>query len=572
METTELSKAETIKRESRGLRGTLADELVSDTPRLSTNAETLIKFHGMYEQRDRDRRPPDQRHLGPKPFTLMIRGRIPGGRLNAAQWLAWDDVAERYSTEGLRITTRQSLQLHGVLRGDAKSVVKKISEVLSTTTGACGDVVRNVAQAANPTGSPRLNQLDSIADQISKHFEARSRAYVEIFLDDTPLPRQDGETTESDTVYGQVYLPRKFKLAVTAAGDNSVDALTQDLTFAATYDDAEKIDGWFVYAGGGMGMTHGNTATFPRLADLLGWIPHKAIIAVAEAIVTTQRDYGDRKERSHARLKYTIETLGLSWFRAEVERRAGIGFEQRTPPAWQVPNYLGWIQRHDGSLALGYHVLSGRLRGKLKAAIRYLVKHYQLDVQLTAEQDLILLGIPAAAQKEIEEFLSAKGLDPASPSPLHDRALTCVALPMCSKAFAEAERIGEDLFSELEESLKKHQLQARAPTVRITGCPNGCARPYAAELGIVGQSPQRYALYAGGHADGTRLGFRLFEKVPYAEIANLVDQLFARWAENSHPSESFGDFAQRYPREQLLNLWTQAIPAVVPSAVIEASP
>lgn len=556
MESNQLNKVEEIKRTSRGLRGTLAEELGGDAPRLSSSAETLIKFHGMYEQRDRDRRPPEQRHLGPKPFTLMIRGRIPGGRLSAEQWLAWDDVAERFSTEGLRITTRQSLQLHGVLRGDAKSVVKKISEVLSTTTGACGDVVRNVVQAVNPTGSHKLNQLDAVAEQISRHFEARSRAYIEIFLDDVAQSAAEAVESPTDPIYGQVYLPRKFKLAITAAGNNSVDALTQDLTFAATYNPTADIDGWFVYAGGGMGMTHGKAETFPRLADYLGWIPATALIPVAEAIVTAQRDFGDRSDRSHARLKYTIEDRGLTWFKTEVENRAKIGFEQRDPPVWQVPHYLGWIQREDGRLALGYHVLSGRLRGRLKTAIRELVRIYHLEVQLTAEQDLILIGIPVAARDEINNFLVSQGLDPNSPAPVHDRALTCVALPMCSKAFAEAERIGEEIFGKLQASLARHGLGGRAPTVRITGCPNGCARPYAAEIGIVGQLPQRYAIYVGGSVDGTRLGFRLFDKVHYAEIVEVIDHLFELWAHYGTMRERFGDFVSRFSREQLGAVWS----------------
>lgn len=553
MQTEEPSKVETIKRESRGLRGTLAEELASDAPRLSPTGETLIKFHGMYEQKDRDRRPPEERHLGPKPFTLMVRGRIPGGRLSPVQWLAWDEVSERYSSDGLRITTRQSLQLHGVLKSNAKAVVRAIATALSSTTGACGDVVRNVAQAVNPSGSPRLAQLDPFVDLLSRHFEARSRAYAEIFLDGAPQHETPAAEGDDEPLYGRVYLPRKFKVAVTEAGDNSVDVLTQDLAFAATFDGEGRIDGWHVYVGGGMGMTHGDAATYPRLADTLGWIPQAAILAVAEAVVTAQRDFGDRAERSHARLKYTIEDRGLDWFRSEVERRAGVRFTPRAQPAWRVPSHLGWIERHDGTLALGYHVLSGRLRGPLKAAIRELVARYRLDVQLTAEQDLILLGIAPSARTEINAFLAERGLDPASPSPLHDRALTCVALPMCSKALAEAERIGAALFGQLEASLAGHGLSARAPTVRITGCPNGCARPYAAELGLVGQMPQRYALYVGGSPSGTRLGFRLLEKVPYADIPGTVDRLFGLWASEGAAGELFGDFVQRVSRERLLD-------------------
>ena len=562
METT-FTKAETLKVESRGLRGSLAEEFALPAGKLSGAAETLVKFHGMYQQKDRDRRRPEERHLGPKPFTLMVRGRIPGGRLSAAQWLAWDSVATEYSTEGLRITTRQSLQLHGVLKGNVKPALQAIAAALSTTTGACGDVVRNVMQPPNPRGAARLASLDSVSELLSQHFEVRTRAYAEIFLDGAV---QTEPPVEEEPIYGRGYLPRKFKIAVTEAGNNSVDLFTQDLAFAATFDEGgATITGFHVYAGGGMGRTNGDEATFPRLADALGWIPAPALLRVAEAVVTTQRDFGDRLERSQARLKYTIERHGVAWFRAAVESRASVLFTDRLEPEWQTPTHLGWMHRHDGTLALGAHVLSGRLRDSsesaLKSAIAELVARYDLEVQLTPEQDIILLGIPAAARGEVERHLALRRVNLSSPTRLYDRALTCVALPMCSKALAEAERIGPELFGAIAAILEAKGLGDRAPTVRVTGCPNGCARPYAAELGLVGQLPGHYALYVGGHVEETRLAFHLADKVPLAKVPGVVERLFILWGHGGDNRERFGDFVQRVPRALLLGAVTDGLAA-----------
>jgi sulfite reductase beta subunit-like hemoprotein len=549
-EVAEKTKIERLKEDSQGLRGSLREEIVSETPKFSIDGEHLLKFHGIYQQKDRDRRKPGEVSEGPKPFTLMVRGRIPGGRLNWKQWLAWDQIADRYSTHGLRLTTRQSLQLHGVLKKNLKSAVQDIHQALSSTTGACGDVVRNVTQAVNPWGDPKLDQLNAVADLISKHFEVESNAYFEIFLDGQAIVEE-----KIDRIYGTAYLPRKFKIGITAVGNNSIDIYTQDLGLAATYDDHGQLDGYFVFVGGGMGMSHSDAETHPRLADNLGWIPAVALIPVTEGVVTTQRDFGNRENRTFARLKYLLDKKGVEWFRTEVEQRSGFHFEAKTLPAWKTPPYLGWSQHRDGSLSLGFHTLSGRLvdtdKRKLKTTLRELIQQYELDVQVTADQDLVLLGIPPVAKRAIEAFLDSRGLSPDSPRKLYDRALTCVALPTCVKALAEGERAGPEIFGWLQESLDRYDLNDRAPVIRITGCPNGCARPFTAEIGLVGQLPGHYAVFVGGDAEGLRLAHKIRDKVKVDTLPEVFDKLTQVWASEGLAKERFGDFAVRIGFEKL---------------------
>jgi len=550
MTANEKTKAELLKEESRGLRGNLAVDLVSEETRFGTASETLLKFHGIYQQKDRDRRKPGEPSTGPKPFTLMVRGRIPGGRLTAEQWLKWDQIADRYSTSGLRLTTRQSLQLHGILKSNLKATIKEINEALVTTVGACGDVVRNVTQAVNPWGDKKLAQLDSLSDHISKYFEASSSAYFEIFLDGQPVSEE-----KTDPIYGTAYLPRKFKIGITAAGNNSIDILAQDLGLAATYDHRGLIDGYFVFAGGGMGMSHSNPDTHPRLASNLGWIPAAKVLATTEAVVTVQRDHGNREDRNFARLKYLLDKNGVDWFRSEVEKRAETRFEDRPLPPWKTPNYLGWHPHADGSLTLGFHLLSGRVvdaaNRPLKSTLSHLISKYNLQIQMTPDQDLILFGIRPIDRREIEGYLDAHGISPLSPRQLFDRALTCVALPTCSKALAESERVGHEVFSTLQEVLDEFKLSDRAPIVRITGCPNGCARPYTAELGLVGQLPGHYALFLGGDSEGQRLATKIKDKVPLTEIGNVFRRVAKIWAARGESGELLGDFSVRYGLERL---------------------
>jgi len=529
------------KRDSRGLRGTLAEELDAGVEKLSSDAGKLIKFHGLYEQKDRDRSAPD---APPKVHTLLVRSRIPGGRLSAAQWLAWDALAGRYGDGTLRLTSRQDIELHGVLKIDVRATLQGLRDALQTTKGACGDVVRNVMQPPNPWGRPDLAQLDAVADDLSRHFQARSSAYAEIFLDGERV-----ETPEPEPIFGPSYLPRKFKIGLTAAGLNTVDLYTQDLGFAATFGPTRAIDGWFVFAGGGMGMTFQKPGTFPRLADPLGWVPRDAMLPVAEAVVGVHRDHGNRIDRRHARLKYIVAERGVAWLKAEVEQRAGVRFEERPLPPWTTPTTLGWIAREDGTWALGVHTLSGRMADTpgrpLRKALREVVDTLRPDVQLTPEQDLTLLGLAGADREAVDAIFAAHGLDPRSPSPLHDRALACVALPLCGLAMTEAERAAPALLDDLRRRLEARGLLARAPTVRIAGCPNGCSRSYAAELGIVGQRAGYYSVFAGGSETGDRLALLVAEDVAQADLVDRIDALFGAWAERGLSGERFGAFWAR---------------------------
>jgi len=561
------SDVEEIKGKSRGLRGTINEGLFSEEPGFGRDDVQLLKFHGIYQQKIRDKDlPPEQ-----KIHTMMLRGRIPGGRLTATQYAAWDDLATKFGGGSLRVTTRQALQLHGVLKQDLPAVMQTIASVDLTTLGACGDVVRNVTQAVNPWGAKELNLLDEPAQLLSDHFKYTSRAYTEIWLNGEKQELSEelvqagqakneenqstkggsgvsGEPVDSvDPIYGTQYLPRKFKMSVTLAGNNSVDIYTNDFAAAATLNEAgDSIEGWYIFGGGGLGMTHNKPETFPRAADLLGWVPADKLIAAAEALVGIHRDYGDRENRKHARLKYVFADCGLEWVRAEAEKRMGFSFDLRELPEWNTPSYLGWQERTDGSLALGLHVMAGRLRNQdgheIRTAVREIVDQFELSVQLTADQDLVLLGIQKENKSDIEAMLDHYKVPWTSKARLFDKALACPALPTCGLAITEAERTVVSLLDEINEVLKKHAVDHKAPVVRMTGCPNGCARPYAAEIGIVGQMRDKYAIFLGGHPEGIRVGKLWQQKVPLGDIPSVLEPVIAEWAASGSDQQSFGEW------------------------------
>lgn len=531
------SDLERLKAASRHLRGTLKDELATADPSFSADAQHLLKPHGLYQQKDRDRRGET-----PAPLpALMVRGRIPAGHLTPAAWLAWDEIADRFGDGSLRITTRQSLELHGVLKGDLQATLTSLRTALQTSQGACGDVVRNVLAPPNPWKRPELSRLAQEAARLSDHYQARSRAYAEVFLDGEPID----SSQEEEPLYGATYLPRKFKVALTLAGENAVDLYTHDLALAAAFEQ-DQIQGWHVFVGGGMGMTHGNANTFPRLADHLGWVPHDTLLQVTDAIVTAYRDSGDRANRKRARLKYVLHDRGVEWFRTEVEARSGVTFQTRPLPPWRTPSALGWHPASDGTWSLGLHTLSGRIAGDRKRALREAVAAFGLDVQLTPEQDLILLGIRDEARPAFATLLAAHGVQVEPPTALSSRTLACVALPWCGLAVAEAERNLPSFLEKLQRSLDRFAASRPAPTFRVTGCANGCARPYAAELALVGHAPDRYVLWAGGEAEGTHLAFPVLEKVHTTDLQEIFDALIALWNAEAEPQESFGTFARRY--------------------------
>lgn len=543
-----MSDVEEIKLHSDHLRGGILATLQDPAQDgFSEDDRNLIKFHGLYQQKSREKGIPEDQ----KRATFLIRGRIAGGRLSAAQYLAWDDLATRFGGGSLRVTTRQTFQLHGVVKDDLRPLMKAIHDINLTTQGSCGDVVRNVSQAVNPLGSPDLALLDAPARLISDHFLAKTSAWAELWLGETRLAAPGDE---KEPFYGDTYLPRKFKIGVTIAGDNGIDLLTNDLGFAATLVDG-RIEGWFVYAGGGMGMNHNKAETYPRIADLVGWIPAEALIATAEALIGAYRDLGDRTNRKHARIKYLIQETGVAAFRAEVESRQGFAFARRDPPAWTVPDLLGWHRRHDGTWALGVHALAGRLRdgdhGRIRSAIREIVERFSPAIQLTADQDLVLLGLTESVKTDVETILDGSGFEWKPRNRLHVRALGCVSLPTCGLALAEAERALPAILASLEDRLGARGLLDRAPVVRVTGCPNGCARPFAAEIGIAGMAPDRYAIFLGGSPVGTRVARLWTQKIPSAKIAETLDPVFALWARDGRSGEALGDFVARVGIEAL---------------------
>jgi sulfite reductase (NADPH) hemoprotein beta-component len=550
-ETTELSEVEVIKESSDYLRGNIARDLMNGSDRFEEAEKQLLKFHGLYQQKDRDKKAegePEKRH------TFMLRGRIPGGRLTAKQYLAWDYLGDRFGGGSLRLTTRQSIQLHGLLKEDLKTVIQEIHRVGLTTMGACGDVVRNVTEAVNVTGNPLYTQLSFFSQLLSDYFKFETTAYVEIWLDDVQQ-----NPVRNERIYGKTYLPRKFKVAVCLAGENGVDIYANDMGFAATHRHG-KIDGFFVFAGGGAGMTHNKTETFPRAADLLGWIPVDALLPVATAIVTAHRDWGDRTNRKHARLKYVLADRGVEWFRAEVERRSQVKFNTSRPlPPWKIPEHHGFIRKSDGTYNFGLYIMNGRIRDlpgyRLKTAIQLVVARTQCAVQLTPDQDMVFLDLNEKQRSELVHIFRAHGINTNRPNALYRRALACVALPTCALALTEGERYFPHVLRDINRLVEKYGLMDKAPLVRMTGCPNGCARPYSAEIGIVGQqNGGKYAIFLGGNHLGTRVGEAVLQKVQMQELPAYLDKLFAFWAAEGKTEEHLGDFVNRVGLDRIRSI------------------
>ncbi|MCB1599390.1 MAG: assimilatory sulfite reductase (NADPH) hemoprotein subunit [Xanthomonadales bacterium] len=542
-----LSPVETIKAESRGLRGTLVESLADAwTGALREPDQTLLKFHGSYQQDDRDlREERAEQKLEPN-YSFMIRTRTPGGVVSPAQWLAFDAIARRYGGGSLRLTTRQAIQLHGVIKRELKATLQAINQSLIDTIAACGDVNRNVLVSANPIESAAHAQVYADAVALSEALLPKTRAYHEIWLDEEPV----AGTPEHEPLYGPTYLPRKFKTAFVVPPQNDVDVYAHDLGYVAIVEDGVVL-GYNVTVGGGLGMTHGDARTYARAASVLGYVPRGREIAVAEAVLTTQRDHGDRADRRLSRLKYTIDRLGVDWFRAEVERRSGVAFEAARPVRFTARgDRFGWIQGSDGRWHLTLRLSAGRIAdrhdGQLLSALRQIAEVHRGDFRITANQNLIVAGIAPEDRPEIERLFIDTGLaELLQRSPLELNALACVALPTCPLAMAEAERYLKEFSAQVQALLARHGVPDESVSLRLSGCPNGCSRPYLAEIALVGKAPGRYNLQLGGDAFGERLNRLYRENIDVPEILRVLDQSFARWLAERHPAEAFGDFAHR---------------------------
>lgn len=546
--TDDVSRNERIKEASDYLRGTLADGLREEvTGAIVEDDQQLVKFHGMYLQDDRDLRSERTRKKMEKAFSFMIRVRIPGGVLTTAQWLALDQVARDYGNHTMRLTTRQTVQLHGIIKSNLKATLKEIDQVLLGSIAACGDVNRNVMCGANPDQSAAHAEALALARAISDRLTPQTPAYREIWLDGERIAGSEEAVVEP--IYGNTYLPRKFKIVVAVPPSNDVDIFAHDLGYIAIRDEAGAIVGWNVTVGGGMGMTHGEPETYPRTADVMGFCLPTEAVAVAESVVTVQRDWGDRLNRKHARLKYTIEDRGLEYFRTEVMRRAGALLQPARPFSFtSTGNRYGWSEGTEGHGHLTLFVENGRLLDRPGAAqmsaLREIAKIHGGDFRITPNQNMIVANVPTDKQTEIHWI--AKGAGLLAPwSGLRRNAMACVALPTCGLALAESERYLPDLITALDASLSSHGLSADDIVIRMTGCPNGCARPYLAEIGLVGKGPGRYNLYLGAAFDGWRLSKLYAEDVEDAAIVAALDPIFAAYAAERQKGERFGDFTIR---------------------------
>ena len=546
------ASVEDLKRASRRLRGTLLESLADPvTGALREGDQTLLKYHGSYQQDDRDLREERRRQKLEPAWQFMIRTRTPGGVLTPAQWLGLDGVASRFAERGLRITTRQAIQFHGVIKRELKPTLQAINAALIDTIAACGDVNRNVTVGVNPDETPLHAAVWAQAAALSEHLLPRTRAYHEIWLDGEKLA-DSGE--EAEPLYGDTYLPRKFKTGFALPPYNDIDVFAQDLGFIAIAE-AGELRGYDVVAGGGMGATHGDAATYPRLARMLGFIAPEHAIAVAEAVLTVQRDWGDRVQRKRARLKYTIETHGLDAFRAEVERRAGVRFAPPAPFRFiHNGDRFGWAPGADGRLHLTVRILSGRVRDDAGARVQSGLRAIAalLDAQadgaqlrLTPNQNLTIANVPARLRDAVDARVAEHGLDRDGGTPLRQAALACVALPTCALAMAEAERYLPRAIARIDALLDRHGLRESPLHLRISGCPNGCSRPYLGEIALVGKAPGRYNLMLGADHRGQRLNALHLENADEDAILAALDSLFARYARERAPGERFGDFVVR---------------------------
>jgi sulfite reductase (NADPH) hemoprotein beta-component len=539
---------EGIKAESHHLRGTIAQDIAdTSTGAISEPNSQLTKFHGLYLQDDRDQRIALKRAGKEKAYSFMLRVRLPGGRATPQQWLTLDRLAGEVASPSLRITTRQTFQFHGVAKGNVKKLVQGMHLVLLDSIAACGDVNRNVMTSPNPERSPVMQQVYEQARAWSDFALPKTHAYHEIWLDDEMVA---GGEKEVETMYGETYLPRKFKTGFVVPPSNDIDVFSQDLGFIGIVEN-DKLAGYNVTVGGGLGMSHGNVDTFPRLADVIGFITPDQVRAVGEAVLTTQRDNGDRTNRKHARLKYTIEDKGVAWFKGEVEKRSGIAFQPARPFAFTtIEDPHGWHECVDGTWFYGLHILSGRIVDRpgwaMKSALREIAEVHKGDFRLTPSQNVSISGVTPAEKPVIEEILKKHGLDKENErSGLRLNSLSCVALPTCGLALAESERVLPDLLAKLEPIFAEAGLQRDAISLRMTGCPNGCARPYLAEIGLVGKAPNKYALYLGAKYQGTRLNRLFAATVTLEDAVTMLTPVIQRYAKDRQPGEGFGDYCDR---------------------------
>lgn len=545
---TKLSANEYLKTDSNYLRGTILEGLADQlTGAISESDQQLTKFHGIYMQDDRDLRKERRLQKLERAYSFMIRVRVPGGVCTPEQWIQMDDIADKYTVGTIKLTTRQAFQFHGILKGVLKKTMQEINKSLLDTIAACGDVNRNVMCSVNPDESPVHAQVLDISQKISDHLTPQTKAYHEIWLDGEKVESSEEEV---EPIYGKTYLPRKFKAGVTVPPYNDVDIYSQDLGFIAIVEDG-KLLGYNLSVGGGFGTTHGNTNTFPRLADVVAFVLPEQVVQVSEEVVKIQRDFGDRTDRKHARFKYTMEDRGVEWFKKELFSR--LGYELPEPKEFTFTrngDRYGWHQLENGNWSYTFFITNGRVKDTkefpMKTGLRELAKVHTGDIRLTANQNVMFSGITPELKDRFQAMLEEFGFsDPTKLSGLRRNSMACVALPTCTLALSESERFLPDLVTELEDVFEEVGLRDDEVIIRMTGCPNGCARPFLGEIGFIGKAPGVYNLYLGAGFKGDRLNKLYRESIKQEDIVPTLRPIIEDYAKTRNEGEKFGDFVIR---------------------------
>ncbi len=540
------TRNEVIKEAIPTLAGNIAATVASGTDQFSEDDQQFIKFHGIYQQDDRD-----LRKTGKK-FMMMIRGRIPGGVMNANQWITFDDLATNYGNNTLRITTRQSIQFHGVVMQGLGPLVKKINESLLSTLAACGDVNRNITASPTPTQTKARAQMMKDVQRLVETLAPKTGAYHSIWIDGVQLNLEDPKNKNFvDPLYGKTYLPRKFKTAFVMPPVNDMDVFTNDLGFIAIVENGQLV-GYNLVVGGGMGRSHGNSATYPRLADVIGFFTPEKIEDIAKAVLTIHRDFGDRTDRKHARLKYVVAERGVDWTRAEIEKRAGVKFGPAKNYKFTTSgDTYGWHKALDGTWFLTLFVETGRIKDtgslRMKTALRRVAEKFgHVEFRLSANQNVLVANVPESDKAAITALLAEHGVKTDNQtSVMHAASMACPALPTCGLALAESERMLPGLVDRIEKLCAEAGIASEEIIIRSTGCPNGCARPYMAEIAFVGKAPGRYQVWLGGNAPGTRLNKLWKDVVKDPEIENELRPVLTRYAKERNAGERFGDWCDR---------------------------
>ena len=590
--TAKVSKVEGIKERSNYLREPLASELLEDTTHFTDAAVQILKFHGSYQQDNRDNRAKGQE----KDYQMMLRTRSPGGFIPAQLYLTLDSLSDRYGNGTLRVTTRQGFQLHGILKKNLKATLGEIIRSMGSTLAACGDVNRNVTAPPAPyKNRPEYGYAWEYANNIADLLTPQTGAYYEIWLDgEKVISAEEAPSVKAsrqkdtnginkndpiEPIYGQHYMPRKFKIGVTVPGDNSIDIYTNDLGLVVITDANGELQGFNILAGGGLGRTHNKEETFPRMADAIGYVSKEEVYDLVKAIVATQRDYGDRGDRRHARMKYILEEWGVEKFRSTVEGYFGQKIAPYQPlPDWKYQDFLGWNEQGDGKLFYGLSVENGRVKNEgsfqLKTALKVIIERFQLPMRLTANHNIILYEIEPKDQEAVEAILKEQGIitNPAEIDPLTRYSMACPAWPTCGLAITESERILPSVIERIRTLLNRLGLTKEEFVIRMTGCPNGCARPYMAELGFVGSAPNSYQLWLGGTADQTRLARPYLDKMAIDDLEKVLEPIFVYFQQDQQNNETFGEFCHRVNFPALQAFSATYTPKMTETTTTESKP